>query len=147
MSMSPGHAEAVPDMSMCEEQNQAKERGWNRTTLRTRPPNLVGLRCATKEPWAIDEIFYQKKTGNMEEEFNELGRYDDAYDVLSGYYIFIYGPGPHGLNNDDASPNEITWEVLKERLKALAAARLPHVIRVYGWCPLCCWRWRSRCRS
>ena len=56
--------------------NEMKERMWNDTIFRTRPPNLIGLRCATKEPWHIDEVFYQKKTGNFEAGLTRE-KYDD----------------------------------------------------------------------
>ena len=56
--------------------NEMKERMWNDTIFRTRPPNLIGLKCATKEPWHIDEIFYQKKTGNFEAALTRE-KYDD----------------------------------------------------------------------
>ena len=63
--------------------------------MRTRPPNLKGLKPITREPWAVDEEFYQKKTGSFEEEFNELqGTYDDR-SVLSaskGYESIGWGP-------------------------------------------------------
>ena len=62
--------------------NQALEKAWNSTPMRTRPAELRGLRPITREPWAIDEEFYQKKTGSFEEEYNELGSYDDR-SVLS----------------------------------------------------------------
>ena len=62
--------------------NEMKERMWNDTIFRTRPPNPIGLRCATKEPWHIDEVFYQKKTGSFETEYNAAGVFDDR-SVLS----------------------------------------------------------------
>merc|ERR1711871_737379 len=63
-------------------QLHAKEKAWNNTPMRSRPPNLRGLRPATKEPWATDEAFYQKKTGNFEYEYNSKEKYDDR-SVLS----------------------------------------------------------------
>ena len=37
------------------------EKGWNKTPMRTRPPNLAGLRPITREPWAIDEDVYNRR--------------------------------------------------------------------------------------
>ena len=38
---------------------QRLERGWNGSISRSRPPNLYGLKCATKEPWAGQATFPQ----------------------------------------------------------------------------------------
>lgn len=53
------------------------EDGWNRTPLRYRPAELRGLKPRTPEPWAIDEEYYQKKTGSFEYQFNSRPPYDD----------------------------------------------------------------------
>ena len=58
------------------------EKGWNGTPMRTRPAELRGIRPITREPWAIDEEFYQKKTGSFEYEYNSRPAYDDR-SVLS----------------------------------------------------------------
>ena len=34
---------------------------WDSTPLRGRPPQLVGLKPVTREPWAIDEDVYNRK--------------------------------------------------------------------------------------
>ena len=62
--------------------NKQLEKAWNSTPLRYRPPDLKGLRPTTMEPWAIDEAFYQKKTGSFEYQVNKLVAYDDR-SVLS----------------------------------------------------------------
>ena len=53
------------------------EDNWNSTPLRARPAELRGLKPRTPEPWAIDESFYQKKTGSFEHEYNSRAPYDD----------------------------------------------------------------------
>lgn len=87
---------------------QRLERGWNGSISRSRPPNLYGLKCATKEPWAIDEMYYQKKTGNMEEEFNELEKYDDRSVLAAskGYTAQVASTGSKGVSQPawDSSP-------------------------------------------
>ena len=64
------------------EREQAKkwkklEDSWNRTPMRTRPAELRGLQPRTPEPWAIDEKYYQKKTGSFEHQYNARAPYDD----------------------------------------------------------------------
>lgn len=54
---------------------EQREKSWNSTPLRYRPAELRGLKPATPEPWAIDEEFYQKKTGSLEYEYNSRGPY------------------------------------------------------------------------
>ena len=61
---------------------ESLEKGWNNTPLRTRPSTLKGLRPISREPWAVDEEFYQRKTGNFEYEYNSRTPYDDR-SVLS----------------------------------------------------------------
>ena len=34
---------------------------WDSTPLRNRPPQLVGLKPVTREPWAIDEDVYNRR--------------------------------------------------------------------------------------
>ena len=34
---------------------------WDSTPLRGRPPQLVGLKPVTREPWAIDEDVYNRR--------------------------------------------------------------------------------------
>ena len=60
----------------------ALEKAWDSTPMRTRPAELRGLRPITREPWAVDEEFYQKKTGSFEYEYNSREAYDDR-SVLS----------------------------------------------------------------
>ena len=70
------------------------ENNWIGTPFRTRPAELKGLRPITKEPWAIDEEFYQKKTGSFETEYNMREAYDDR-SVLSaskGYIATFHSP-------------------------------------------------------
>ena len=88
-------------------QLKAKEKAWINTPYRSRPPNLRGLRCATKEPWAIDEAFYQKKTGNFEDALPKE-KYDDR-SVLSaskGYTATVTASGLGGVSQPawDSSP-------------------------------------------
>ena len=59
------------------------EKGWNNTPLRYRPAELVGLKPKTPEPWAIDEAYYQRKTGNFETALPKE-RYDDR-NVINTY--------------------------------------------------------------
>ena len=54
---------------------KAREDAWNSTPLRYRPPEFRGMKPVTPEPWAIDETFYQKKTGSFETEYNSRGPY------------------------------------------------------------------------
>lgn len=77
---------------------EAREKSWNNTPLRSRPANLKGLRPATKEPWAVDEDFYQRKTGSFEYEVNSKEKYDDR-SVLSatkGYQSEVTASGLGG---------------------------------------------------
>lgn len=97
-------------------QHEGKERAWNGSIMRSRPPNLRGLRIATKEPWALDEAFYQKKTGNFEHEYNALEKYDDR-SVLSaskGYTAQVTASGLDGAQPAwDSSPLRPVPHVLK----------------------------------
>ena len=61
---------------------EALEQAWNPTPLRYRPPIFKGMKPITREPWAVDEEFYQKKTGSFETEYNAAGVFDDR-SVLS----------------------------------------------------------------
>lgn len=97
--------------------NRKLENGWNNTPLRSRPSNLRGLRPATKEPWAVDEEFYQKKTGSFEYEFNSKEKYDDR-SVLSaskGYTATVTASGLEGRAQPswDSSPMRPVPHVLK----------------------------------
>ena len=98
-------------------QLDAKERQWNRTTLRSRPSNLAGMRVVTKEPWALDEAFYQKKTGSLEYEFNSKGKYDDrsALSASKGYTATVTSTGLGGVSQPtwDSSPNRPVPHALK----------------------------------
>ena len=88
--------------------NRAKEQAWNNTPMRSVPPSLKGLKCATKEPWHIDQLFYQKKTGSFEEELNDDAAYDDrsVYAVTKGYTSKVTATGLKGFSNPswDSSP-------------------------------------------
>ena len=73
------------------EKEQAKkwaerEKNWNSTPLRYRPAELRGLKPATPEPWAVDEEFYQKKTGSFEYEYNSRGPYREK--SPGDYYLW-----------------------------------------------------------
>lgn len=81
--------------------NAAKEHAWNNTPMRQTPPNLRGIKCATKEPWHIDEQFYKKKTGSFEDEMNDEEAFDDR-SVLSaskGYTSQVTASGLKGGSN------------------------------------------------
>ena len=98
-------------------QLESKERAWNKTPYRSRPSNLAGLRVMTKEPWAIDEVFYQKKTGNFEREYNSKEKYDDR-SVLSatkGYTATVTASGLGGVSQPawDSSPMRPVPHALK----------------------------------
>ena len=85
-----------------------KEKGWNASPMRSTPMNLKGLKVTTKEPWAIDEKFYQKKTGSFEDVMNDNERYDDR-SVLSaskGYKSEVTATGlaMAGQPSWDSSP-------------------------------------------
>jgi len=58
-------------------ENAARERAWNASPMRPVPASLKGLKCATKEPWHIDQVFYQKKTGSFEDVMNDDEAFDD----------------------------------------------------------------------
>jgi len=80
--------------------NEARERAWNPTPMRYTPPNLRGIRCVTKEPWSIDEQFYQRKTGSFEDVKNDDEAFDDR-SVLSaskGYTSQVTSSGLKGSN-------------------------------------------------
>ena len=98
-------------------QNEAKERAWNGTPMRSRPPNLYGLRVFTKEPWAQDEHFYQKKTGNMEYEYNSREKYDDRSKLSAskGYTAQVAATGLSGVDQPawDSSPMRPVPHALK----------------------------------
>ena len=66
---------------------EALEQAWNPTPLRYRPPIFKGMKPITREPWAVDEEFYQKKTGSFETEYNAAGVFDDrsALSASKGY--------------------------------------------------------------
>ena len=86
---------------------QAREDGWNKTPLRSRPAELRGLRPATKEPWAVDEDFYQKKTGSLEYEYNSKEKYDDRskLSATKGYTAQVTASGLSGAQPAwDSSP-------------------------------------------
>jgi hypothetical protein len=88
--------------------NRALEKKWNSTPHRTTPANLTGIKCATKEPWAIDEQFYQKKTGSFEDEPNDAEVYDDrsALAASKGYRAEVTSTGLKGTSQPtwDSSP-------------------------------------------
>ena len=73
---------------------ESLEKGWNPTPLRYRPAELRGLKPKTPEPWAIDEEFYQRKTGSFEHEYNSRGAYDDrsALSASKGYEATYHAP-------------------------------------------------------
>ena len=76
-----------------------------------------GLRPATKEPWAVDEAYYQKKTGSFEHEYNSKEKYDDR-SVLSaskGYTANVTASGLKGRAQPawDSSPNRPVPHALK----------------------------------
>lgn len=82
-------------------QNEVKERAWNSTPMRHVPANLRGIKCATKEPWHIDQQFYEKKTGSFEEVMNDDAPFDDR-SVLSaskGYKSKVTASGLKGFAN------------------------------------------------
>ena len=83
----------------------------------SRPPNLRGLRVATKEPWATDEAFYQKKTGSFEHEFNSREKYDDrsSLSVSKGYTAETTSTGLKGVSQPawDSSPMRSVPHALK----------------------------------
>ena len=58
-------------------QLEIREKTWNSSPLRPRPADLHGLKPITSEPWAIDEAFYQQKTGSFEHDYNAREPYDD----------------------------------------------------------------------
>ena len=73
---------------------ESLEKAWNPTPLRYRPAELRGLKPKTPEPWAIDEEFYQRKTGSFEHEYNSRGAYDDrsALSASKGYEATYHAP-------------------------------------------------------
>ena len=89
-------------------QHEAKERQWNGTPHRARPSNLAGMRVVTKEPWALDEAFYQSKTGSFELEYNSKGKYDDrsTLSATKGYTATVTSTGLDGVSQPtwDSSP-------------------------------------------
>ncbi len=78
--------------------NREREMAWNGSIHRHVPPALRGIKCATKEPWAIDQAFYEKKTGNMEPELNAQDPYFDEspLDNIAGYTTQVTASGLEG---------------------------------------------------
>ena len=60
------------------------EKAWISTPLRERPAELRGLKPHTPEPWAIDEAYYQRKTGSFEYQFNAREPWDPAKTLRQG---------------------------------------------------------------
>ena len=88
--------------------NQARENSWNGTPLRYTPANLRGIKCATKEPWHIDQVFYEKKTGSFEEGMNDDEAFDDTSVLAAskGYVSKVTATGLTGFSQPtwDSSP-------------------------------------------
>ena len=59
------------------EKHARLEAGWNPTVHRSVPPALRGLKVSTKEPWATDDLEYQRRTGSFEPELNSQDPYFD----------------------------------------------------------------------
>ena len=100
---------------------EEKEKSWNATPFRTTPANLRGIKCTTKEPWSIDQKFYQKKTGSMEYDVNSQEGYDDTSVLAAsaGYTSQVTASGLKGKLGGQPGWNSSTLRPVPHTLKGL----------------------------
>ena len=74
-----------------------KESAWDSSTYKICPSSLRGMRPGTREPWARDALFYQRKTGSFETVAGAHAReaYNDesALDSNNGYRSQVTATG------------------------------------------------------